>query len=175
MTSSTYSANRSLTGSCPCSSVSWTSSISPSSICICHCSDCRSSSPTKLSVPFAFFPNHAIQFANHELSTNTTEPGTSNITHKEEKLAVRGSCKLCASLIYMKYHSSAGETDVNMALCDDQSVVEKLQETTIHIFCEEKEEVAQGQRGWRGFSDEQRRNLDKWDLEGRKKRTDVYM
>lgn len=82
-----------------------------------------------------------------------------------------GTCKYCGSLIYMKYHGSADETDINMALCEDQSVVEGLQEDAIHIFC--KEAGALGREVWREFSDEQRRNLEKWEEGGRKRRTDV--
>lgn len=66
------------------------------------------------------------------------------------------------------------ETDVNMALCDDEKAVTRLRDATIHIFCEgDEKEVQQGQETWTGFSNEQRLNMERWEKEGRKLRSDV--
>jgi len=174
ITSHATREERTLTGSCPCSGVSWSTTILPGAICICHCMDCRSSPPSKSPIPFAFFPNDCIYFSSNAIALATAGRDTSNIKHVQEPRAIRGSCKGCDSLIYMKYHASPGETDVNMALCDDKDMVTKLQDATIHIFCErEGKEMQQGQKTWTGFSDKQRLNLERWDREGRKKRLDV--
>jgi hypothetical protein len=133
--------------------------------------DCRSASLTKSPIPFAFFPNYAVCFVSENPTSRAIEPGASNIGHEEQTRVIRGSCKYCGDLIYMKYHASADETDLNMALCEDQSVVHRLQGATIHIFC--KEEVPQGQKAWSQFSREQKQNLDKWEEGGKKRRTDV--
>lgn len=102
------------------------------------------------------------------------EHDVSNIKHVQESRAVRGICERCNTLIYMRYHASPRETDVNMALCDDKNAVTRLRDATIHIFCDgDEKEVQQGQETWRGFSDQQRQNMEIWEREGRKRRLDV--
>lgn len=171
MASSTNYEDQSLTGSCPCSSVSWSSTMPPAGLCFCHCGDCRSSSPTNSPILYGFFPNHAIEFFRDSLSAQSAESGTSNIVRKEEDRAIRGSCKHCGSLVYMKYHSSPDETDINMASCKNLEGVKRSQEFVVHIFCDD--EVPEGHEAWRGFSDEQKQRLDEWGKGGRKKRSDI--
>lgn len=174
MTSPTTRQEHALTGSCPCSGVSWKAKLLPRAICVCHCVDCRSSSPSRSPIPFAFFPNDCIWFSSGDCSPAMAEHDVSNIKHVQESRAVRGVCERCKTLIYMRYHASPRETDVNMALCDDKNEVTRLRDATIHIFCEgDEKEVQQGQETWRGFSDQQRQNMEIWEREGRKRRLDV--
>lgn len=171
MTSFPQSEVPSLTGSCPCLSVSWSSTMPPAGLCFCHCGDCRSSSPMNFPILYGFFPNHAITFSNNETPSRTGKLDSSNIVCKEESRAIRGSCKHCGSLIYMRYHSSPDETDLNMAFCKDPSVLERSRDPVVHIFCED--EVPEGHQAWKGFSDEQKRRLDEWEKGGRRKRSEI--
>lgn len=143
----------------------------PAGLCFCHCGDCRFSSPANSPILYGFFPNHAIKFFVNDFSSQTGKLDSSTIACKEESRAIRGSCKHCGSLIYMKYHSSPDETDLNMALCKDSAVLERSQDVIVHIFCEE--EVPEGHQAWRGFSDEQKQRLDEWEKGGRRKRPDI--
>lgn len=171
MTSSSLSTGQGLSGSCPCSGVSWSSTVPPSGLCFCHCRDCRSSSPTSSPILYGFFPNHAIKFSRDGLSPQSADLDTSNIVRKEEDRAIRGSCKHCGSLIYMKYHSSPDETDINMASCKSSERLERLQDPVMHIFCDDR--VPEGHQAWTGFSDGQKQRLDEWEKAGRKNRRDI--
>lgn len=165
-----------IAGSCPCSCVSWICTTFPSSVTICHCAQCRSVSSTNAPIAYSSLPNDSLHFSDGaapsvSATSNFAAAYTPNIACTETERAVRGTCKHCGTLIYMKYHCSPESTDMNMGLCSDESVLRRVRDATDHIFF--KGQVRTGEKAWRGFSDELSEAVAKWEREGKMRRADV--
>lgn len=173
MTSPNPSESKHLTGSCPCTTISWKTTIPPQTITICHCTQCRTISTTTTPIAYSSFPNTAVHFSD---TAATSKPATAsadlpNITVVETERAARGACKRCDVVIYMKYHCWPEITDLNVGLCDDEAVLERVRGAKMHIFFDG--EVGEGEEAYRGFNDEFAEAMEKWECEGKKKRADL--
>jgi hypothetical protein len=162
---------QSLAGSCPCSSVSWTTTTLPSSMAICHCSQCRNSSSTNAPIAYGSFSNECIRFTSDAAYSGSTTTPTLNVTTLKTEKAARGICEHCGTIIYMKYHCSPTTTDLNMGLCVDECALRDVRSAKHHIFFDGR--VGEDERSWKGLSDDLAETMTLWEQQGRKKRSDV--
>ena len=156
-----------LSGSCSCGKVKYTSGTLPIAITICHCLECRK--PT--SAPF-------LTFGLYHNSALIWQAPPEGIKTTASEMAVRGSCRSCDTLLYMKYHCRPDGTSVTIGTIDDDSIQGTLPKLKEHIFLAEKRpwwELSDSPSVARhdGFNEPFQLRLKEWDARGRPSRTDI--
>lgn len=127
-----------LRGSCRCGNCIYTSRTLPIAITFCHCVPCRKASGAAF-LSFGLFHNTALQF--HGLEADVPPPikqGLSPITVCGIPIAIRSSCGVCGSPLFMRYHCRPDATSVNLGVIDDASVESTMPKPKEHIFLREK-------------------------------------
>ncbi|KAI0189862.1 Mss4-like protein [Astrocystis sublimbata] len=169
-----------LRGSCLCGVIRLQCKMSPESITICHCRECRKASGNPF-LTFGLFHNDYVQW-----SIATTDSVTPLLGDLAEGIkltyysdvAVRGWCSRCGTPLFMKYHCRPDGTSITTGLLDNEHIGDSLPPIKEHIFLGDKAswwKVPSDDRVARhsSFNEAFTRRLQDWSAKGRPQRLDL--
>ncbi|PLB43222.1 hypothetical protein P170DRAFT_441677 [Aspergillus steynii IBT 23096] len=136
-----------LTGSCACHHIQYTTSTLPLILNNCHCTTCRKQSGAAYQT-WAIFPSSSIVFMHGEADL---------LVRRSSTFATRTACSRCGSSISMRYDFNPEGVGIAAGTIDSSSGSEVVPRPARHIYLKEKagwfEVPEDGAERWEGHFD----------------------